>query len=115
MRSLQPPEQRLLEALVQADPELRALAAESRDETGQFLEYPYLGMVAHQVVMLCRDEPDMARLDRIFAALEDALNGDEHVTNLIGVGFLEHLKALDALDVVRERFGPKLSFWAATI
>ena len=65
---------------------------------------------------LSRDEAyDSSRLDRILTALENALNGDEHVTNVIGVGFLEHLKALGALEAVRGRFGPKLGFWADTV
>jgi hypothetical protein len=116
MLDLQPPEQRLFQALVQADPALEALAAESRDEADGFLEYIYLGDVAQHVAALSRGAPDAAgRSDRIFAALEAALDGDEHVTNLICVSFLEMLKATGALGQARGRFGPRLGFWADTV
>ncbi|EJL31533.1 hypothetical protein PMI01_02771 [Caulobacter sp. AP07] len=91
------------------------MKAERLEVDGQVLEYVYLGDLAHHVALM-RDAPDASEtLDRIFAALEDALDGDEHVTNLICVGFLEMLKATGALEQVRGRFGPKLGFWADTV
>lgn len=115
MSDLHRPEHRLVEALMQADGALKVTIEENRDDVGKLLEYPYLSDVASHVAGLAKSAEGHGSLSAILAALENALNGDEHVTNLVCVGFLEMLKANGALETVRARFGPKLRFWADTI
>lgn len=108
-------EHRLFQALIQADGALKATVEENRDGAGELLEYPYLWDVASHVAGLANSAEGEGSLNAILAAFENALDGDEHVTNLVCVGFLEMLKATGALATVRGRFGPKLGFWADTV
>jgi hypothetical protein len=115
MSDLHRSEHRLFEALIQADGALKATVEENRDDAGELLEYLYLGDVASYVAGLANSAEGQGSLNAILAALEDALDGDEHVTNLVCVGFLEMLKANGGLATVRARFGPRLGFWADTV
>lgn len=115
MSELHRSEHRLFEALIQADCALKATVEENRDDAGELLEYPYLWDVASHVAGLASSAEGTESLNAILVALENALDGDEHVTNLICVGFLEMLKANGSLATVRAKFGPKLGFWADTV
>jgi len=115
MSDLHRSEHRLLEALIQADSALKATVEENRDDAGELLEYPCLWDVASHVAGLANSTEGQRSLNAILLALETALDGDVHTTNLICVGFLEMLKANGALATVRARFGPKLGFWADTV
>jgi hypothetical protein len=103
----------VVSALSEADPVLDAMLIEHVSTYDEVLAYLYLGEVADYAGDLATQGPSgIAALKTIALVMEEALQGDEHTTNLIRLGFLTGLKARGALTQVRPLFGPKLGFWA---
>lgn len=103
----------VVSALSEADPVLDAMLIEHVSTYDEVLAYIYLGEVADYAKDLTNQgQSGIAALKTIASVMEEALQGDEHTTNLIRLGFLTGLKANGALANARPFFGPKLGFWA---